>query len=224
MSPCSCSNKSSWKCTNNSFLLFSLLSNIVSEPTGLLVAYCSRFDVWVNSRKKIYFLSCCIGTLHLPNYHCDRWIKVYIYLYTRFRFLTWLYICSSLSFLAAYFLGMILTFVVMLLSGMGQPALLYLVPFTLVTSAVVAGCRGEIKQFWTGTTFEVRKVGKKQTVLYPMSYTFYFVCFWQLRLFICFQLLFAVFLMKFINTSVWYLNIKKTILQTKGPNKISDYS
>ncbi|XP_017274255.1 signal peptide peptidase-like 2A isoform X2 [Kryptolebias marmoratus] len=83
---------------------------------GLLVAYCSRFDVWVNSRKKIYFISCCI----------------------------------------AYFLGMILTFVVMLLSGMGQPALLYLVPFTLITSAVVAGCRGEMRQFWSGTTYEGR--------------------------------------------------------------------
>ncbi|XP_062276681.1 signal peptide peptidase-like 2A isoform X1 [Scomber scombrus] len=82
---------------------------------GLLVAYCSRFDVWVNSSKKIYFLSCCI----------------------------------------AYLLGMITTFAVMLLSGMGQPALLYLVPFTLITSAVVAGCRGEMKQFWAGTTYEV---------------------------------------------------------------------
>ncbi|KAM9860496.1 signal peptide peptidase-like 2A isoform 2-T2 [Aulostomus maculatus] len=81
---------------------------------GLLVAYCSRFDVWVNSRRKIYFLSCC----------------------------------------TAYLLGMITTFAVMLLSGMGQPALLYLVPFTLVTSAMVAGCRGEMKQFWTGTTYE----------------------------------------------------------------------
>ncbi|CAK6967256.1 signal peptide peptidase-like 2A isoform X4 [Scomber scombrus] len=81
---------------------------------GLLVAYCSRFDVWVNSSKKIYFLSCCI----------------------------------------AYLLGMITTFAVMLLSGMGQPALLYLVPFTLITSAVVAGCRGEMKQFWAGTTYE----------------------------------------------------------------------
>ncbi|XP_047219503.1 signal peptide peptidase-like 2A isoform X2 [Girardinichthys multiradiatus] len=81
---------------------------------GLLVAYCSRFDVWISSRKKIYFLSCCI----------------------------------------AYLLGMVLTFAVMLLSGMGQPALLYLVPFTLITSAVVAGCRGEIRQFWTGTTYE----------------------------------------------------------------------
>ncbi|XP_034436792.1 signal peptide peptidase-like 2A isoform X1 [Hippoglossus hippoglossus] len=82
---------------------------------GLLVAYCSRFDVWINSTKKIYFVSCCI----------------------------------------AYLLGMILTFVVMLLSGMGQPALLYLVPFTLITSAVVAGCRGEMKHFWAGTTYEV---------------------------------------------------------------------
>lgn len=82
---------------------------------GLLVAYCSRFDVWIHSSKKIYFLSCCI----------------------------------------AYLLGMITTFAVMLLSGMGQPALLYLVPFTLITSAVVAGCRGEMKQFWAGTTYEV---------------------------------------------------------------------
>ncbi|XP_038123659.1 signal peptide peptidase-like 2A isoform X2 [Cyprinodon tularosa] len=81
---------------------------------GLLVAYCSRFDVWINSRRKIYFISCCI----------------------------------------AYLLGMVLTFAVMLLSGMGQPALLYLVPFTLITSAVVAGCRGEMKHFWTGTTYE----------------------------------------------------------------------
>ncbi|CAJ1049027.1 signal peptide peptidase-like 2A isoform X1 [Xyrichtys novacula] len=82
---------------------------------GLLVAYCSRFDVWINSRKKIYFVSCCI----------------------------------------AYLLGMMVTFAVMLLSGMGQPALLYLVPFTLITSAVVAWCRKEMRQFWTGTSYEV---------------------------------------------------------------------
>ncbi|XP_033839206.1 signal peptide peptidase-like 2A isoform X1 [Periophthalmus magnuspinnatus] len=82
---------------------------------GLLVAYCSRFDVWVNSRWKVYFISCC----------------------------------------TAYLMGMIVTFTVMLLSGMGQPALLYLVPFTLITSAVVAGCRGEMRRFWTGTSYEV---------------------------------------------------------------------
>nr|XP_040051553.1 signal peptide peptidase-like 2A isoform X1 [Gasterosteus aculeatus aculeatus] len=84
---------------------------------GLMVAYCSRFDVWVNSSKKIYFISCCI----------------------------------------AYLLGMIVTFAVMLLSGMGQPALLYLVPFTLTASAVVAACRGEMRQFWAGTTYMVRR-------------------------------------------------------------------
>lgn len=32
---------------------------------GLLVAYCSRFDAWVNSRWKIYFLSCCTGKWHV---------------------------------------------------------------------------------------------------------------------------------------------------------------
>lgn len=82
---------------------------------GLLIAYCSRFDVWVNSRCKPYFLSCTTG----------------------------------------YVLGMILTFVVLLLSGMGQPALLYLVPFTLIASALVAWRRGEMRKFWTGTAIEV---------------------------------------------------------------------
>lgn len=69
-----------------------------------------------------------------------------------------MHVCSvSLPF-AAYLMGMILTFIVMLLSGMGQPALLYLVPFTLITSTVLAKCRGELKQFWTGTPYEVRDI------------------------------------------------------------------
>nr|XP_057944593.1 signal peptide peptidase-like 2A isoform X2 [Doryrhamphus excisus] len=80
---------------------------------GLLVAYCSKFDVWINS--KIYFFSSCL----------------------------------------AYLLGMITTFAVMVLSNTGQPALLYLVPFTIIMSAAVAGYRGEMKHFWTGTSYEV---------------------------------------------------------------------
>lgn len=60
---------------------------------------------------------------------------------------------------------MIVTFVAMLLSGMGQPALLYLVPFTVVTSAVVAGCRGEMKQFWAGTTYKVSEADGFSTVV-----------------------------------------------------------
>uniref|UniRef100_A0A4W5PH53 PA domain-containing protein n=1 Tax=Hucho hucho TaxID=62062 RepID=A0A4W5PH53_9TELE len=82
---------------------------------GLLVAYCSRFDMWVNSPKKIYLFCCCI----------------------------------------AYLCGMVLTFAVMLVTKMGQPALLYLVPFTLLGSALLAWRRGEMRQFWNGTTYEV---------------------------------------------------------------------
>uniref|UniRef100_W5KUV8 Signal peptide peptidase like 2A n=1 Tax=Astyanax mexicanus TaxID=7994 RepID=W5KUV8_ASTMX len=81
---------------------------------GLLVAYCHRFDVWINSSNRIYFISCTI----------------------------------------AYCVGLVVTFVVMLLSKMGQPALLYLVPFTLITSAVVACSRKEFRQFWAGTTYQ----------------------------------------------------------------------
>lgn len=81
------------------------------------------------------------------------WIHVLIV------FLFLLSLCPPL-YTIAYLLGMIMTFAVMLLSGMGQPALLYLVPFTLITSAVVAGCRGEMRQFWAGTTYEVRGASK----------------------------------------------------------------
>lgn len=61
-----------------------------------------------------------------------------------------------LSFSQAYVLGLLVTFAVMLLSGMGQPALLYLVPFTLITSVAVAGSRRELRHFWRGTPYEVR--------------------------------------------------------------------
>ncbi|XP_053355914.1 signal peptide peptidase-like 2A isoform X1 [Clarias gariepinus] len=82
---------------------------------GLLVAYCHRFDVWIGSSNRIYYVSCAV----------------------------------------AYTLGLVLTFVVMLLSKMGQPALLYLVPFTLITSGVLAWRRKEFRQFWAGTTYQV---------------------------------------------------------------------
>ncbi|XP_041091486.1 signal peptide peptidase-like 2A isoform X4 [Polyodon spathula] len=55
----------------------------------------------------------------------------------------------------AYGVGMIVTLVVMVFSKMGQPALLYLVPCTLLTSALVAWRRKEMKRFWAGTVYEV---------------------------------------------------------------------
>ncbi|XP_026374255.1 signal peptide peptidase-like 2A isoform X1 [Ursus americanus] len=55
----------------------------------------------------------------------------------------------------AYAVGMILTFVVLVLMKKGQPALLYLVPCTLVTASVVAWRRKEMKKFWKGSGYQV---------------------------------------------------------------------
>lgn len=105
---------SSWA-QNLCGMQFSILGYGDIIVPGLLVAYCSRFDVWINSPRKVYWVTCCI----------------------------------------AYLCGMVVTFAVMLASKMGQPALLYLVPFTLLSTALLALYRGEFKHFWTGTTYEV---------------------------------------------------------------------
>ncbi|NXJ87750.1 SPP2A protein, partial [Corythaixoides concolor] len=55
----------------------------------------------------------------------------------------------------AYAVGMVLTFIVLALMKMGQPALLYLVPCTLITSSLVAWRRREMKKFWKGTSYQV---------------------------------------------------------------------
>nr|XP_024650413.1 signal peptide peptidase-like 2A [Macaca nemestrina] len=56
--------------------------------------------------------------------------------------------------LAAYAIGMILTFVVLVLMKKGQPALLYLVPCTLITASIVAWRRKEMKKFWKGNSYQ----------------------------------------------------------------------
>ncbi|TKS79596.1 Signal peptide peptidase-like 2B [Collichthys lucidus] len=53
----------------------------------------------------------------------------------------------------AYGIGLLITFVALALMQMGQPALLYLVPCTLLTSLTVALWRKELPQFWTGSGF-----------------------------------------------------------------------
>uniref|UniRef100_A0A2K5Q6L2 Signal peptide peptidase like 2A n=1 Tax=Cebus imitator TaxID=2715852 RepID=A0A2K5Q6L2_CEBIM len=55
----------------------------------------------------------------------------------------------------AYAIGMILTFVVLVLMKKGQPALLYLVPCTLITASVVAWRRKEMKKFWKGNNYQM---------------------------------------------------------------------
>ncbi|KAI9544449.1 Signal peptide peptidase-like 2B [Dissostichus eleginoides] len=53
----------------------------------------------------------------------------------------------------AYGVGLLITFVALAVMQMGQPALLYLVPCTLLTSLSVALWRKELPQFWTGSGF-----------------------------------------------------------------------
>uniref|UniRef100_A0A3B3DFK6 Signal peptide peptidase-like 2B n=1 Tax=Oryzias melastigma TaxID=30732 RepID=A0A3B3DFK6_ORYME len=53
----------------------------------------------------------------------------------------------------AYGIGLLITFVALALMQKGQPALLYLVPCTLLTSLAVALWRRELSQFWTGSGF-----------------------------------------------------------------------
>lgn len=54
-----------------------------------------------------------------------------------------------------YAVGMILTLVILIVLNMGQPALLYLVPCTLLASSVVAWRRKEMKKFWNGGCYEI---------------------------------------------------------------------
>ncbi|XP_023365885.1 signal peptide peptidase-like 2A isoform X2 [Otolemur garnettii] len=61
------------------------------------------------------------------------------------------YISSTI----AYAVGMILTFVVLVLMKQGQPALLYLVPCTLITASVVAWRRKEMRKFWKGNNYQM---------------------------------------------------------------------
>uniref|UniRef100_A0A3B4ANG9 Signal peptide peptidase-like 2B n=1 Tax=Periophthalmus magnuspinnatus TaxID=409849 RepID=A0A3B4ANG9_9GOBI len=93
---------------------FSLLGFGDILVPGLLVAYCHRFDILMQT-SRIYFVACTI----------------------------------------AYGVGLLITFVALALMQMGQPALLYLVPCTLLTSLTVALFRRELPQFWTGNGFVV---------------------------------------------------------------------
>uniref|UniRef100_A0A671Z0G7 Signal peptide peptidase-like 2B n=1 Tax=Sparus aurata TaxID=8175 RepID=A0A671Z0G7_SPAAU len=58
----------------------------------------------------------------------------------------------------AYGIGLLITFVALAVMQMGQPALLYLVPCTLLTSLAVALWRRELRQFWTGSGFVVNTI------------------------------------------------------------------
>jgi signal peptide peptidase-like protein 2B len=50
----------------------------------------------------------------------------------------------------AYILGLVATFISLFLMNSAQPALLYLVPFTLIPTIIVAWLRGDLPAMWEG--------------------------------------------------------------------------
>ncbi|XP_051513458.1 signal peptide peptidase-like 2A isoform X2 [Myxocyprinus asiaticus] len=80
------------------------------------------------------------------------------------RFDVWIGNSSRIYFIScaiAYCVGLVVTFAVLLATKMGQPALLYLVPCTLLTSSILASVRKEFRQFWAGTTYQVLDESRK---------------------------------------------------------------
>lgn len=107
-----------------------------------------RFSAWAQNLCSMQFSILGYGDIIVPGL-----LVAYCH-----RFDVWTGSSNRIYFVSctiAYFVGLVVTFAVMLLSKMGQPALLYLVPFTLITSAVVACSRKEFRQFWAGTTYQV---------------------------------------------------------------------
>lgn len=72
------------------------------------------------------------------------------------------------SFLPAYAISLVLTFISLFLMDTAQPALLYIVPCTLVPVAALALARGEFKEFWGGDS-EVETVREEGE---PVSHFF----------------------------------------------------
>ncbi|XP_070800969.1 LOW QUALITY PROTEIN: signal peptide peptidase-like 2B [Pituophis catenifer annectens] len=106
---------------------FSLLGFGDILVPGLLVAYCHRFDIQVQS-SRVYFVACTIG----------------------------------------YGIGLLATFAALAWMRKGQPALLYLVPCTLLTSLLVALWRRELATFWTGSGF-AKELPHPSLVVSPVS-------------------------------------------------------
>lgn len=72
-----------------------------------------------------------------------------------------------ISTLIAYAVGLVATFGALYIMDSGQPALLYLVPCTLLTTFVIGCCRGECKLLWNGFS----KCPKKDDDVNPVKTT-----------------------------------------------------
>ncbi|XP_030087255.1 signal peptide peptidase-like 2B isoform X3 [Serinus canaria] len=142
---------------------FSLLGFGDILVPGLLVAYCHRFDIQVQS-SRVYFVACTIDIDR--QWRLSGWMKTGAQGCKKKRRQRGDSVASHSCLMGdcredrealptAYGIGLLVTFVALALMQMGQPALLYLVPCTLLTSLVVALWRRELAMFWTGSGFAV---------------------------------------------------------------------
>ncbi|XP_017751661.1 PREDICTED: signal peptide peptidase-like 2A [Rhinopithecus bieti] len=127
------------------------------EATGQPSAPHEKLPVVIRVPKLIYFsvMSVCLMPVSILGFG-DIIVPGLLIAYCR-RFdvqtgSSYIYYVSST---VAYAIGMILTFVVLVLMKKGQPALLYLVPCTLITASIVAWRRKEMKKFWKGNSYQM---------------------------------------------------------------------
>jgi len=77
------------------------------------------------------------------------------------------YIASSIG----YAVGLLITFVALIILQKGQPALLYLVPCTLGTVILMGWKRKELKELWQGSNFieDIQQEEDKENLIQPQS-------------------------------------------------------
>ena len=87
---------------------------------GLLISYCLAFDLAKKALRKTYFIICSSG-------------------YT-----------IGFRYFQTNLIGLICTYIALLIMESGQPALLYLVPCTLLPVMITGCMKGDFQLLWTG--------------------------------------------------------------------------
>jgi hypothetical protein len=94
---------------------------------GLLLSFAHSYDLLTGIKYKLYWIITTVG-----------------------EFLSSYNIQVLQNFFSAYILGLIATFISLFVMNSAQPALLYLVPFTLIPTILVAWIRGDLASMWEG--------------------------------------------------------------------------
>lgn len=144
------------------FFSYSLLGYGDVGVPGLLVTLCLKFDMRRRPKSccRLYFAVAGVGKhIALSLLLAQPQDIDYITQIVVSRDLTSHTSSSSSSLTTAYIVGLLLTFVALVLMKTAQPALLYLVPTTLGSVTFVAVVRREFTVFFTG---EVRRRRRRE--------------------------------------------------------------